>query len=332
MSQVSGDTLEWLLDSDPALRWQVERDLVGVPEEQWRATRALVNDQGWGAELLSHQDPEGTWAGGAHFPAGFFDDPANRDAGQPWTATTWSLKSLQEWGVDPARLGDTADRIAQHCTWEYEDLPFWQGEVDACINSYVLSAAAWLGVEVPELVQWFADNRLEDGGWNCFAIEQGSVRSSFDSTLSVVKALLTWEQVTGDTSLGEARHSGEAYLLARRLMFRLSTGEPYADTVTDFIAPNRHQYHALAALDHFRSASRHDQTAPDPRLTEAVDTVRQMRLGADSERPGAWLQGTTLPGRVWFEIDAPTGEPSRWLTLQGTRVLDWWDGHHAAVS
>ncbi len=49
----------WLLDSDPALAWQVERDLVGAPEETWQATRARVATEGFGAELLAHQDPDG---------------------------------------------------------------------------------------------------------------------------------------------------------------------------------------------------------------------------------------------------------------------------------
>ena len=91
---------DWLLDSDPALRWQVERDLLGAPEEVWAATRARVATEGFGARLLALQDPDGQWAGGAFFPGDFdFEGPeAAEGAGQPWTATTWSLNSLREWG------------------------------------------------------------------------------------------------------------------------------------------------------------------------------------------------------------------------------------------
>lgn len=87
--------LEWLLDSDPALRWQVERDLAGASEEIWRATRARVATEGFGARLLALQDPDGQWAGGAYFPADFdfAAAEAGREPGQPWTATTWSLNS-----------------------------------------------------------------------------------------------------------------------------------------------------------------------------------------------------------------------------------------------
>ncbi|HRQ01091.1 MAG TPA: squalene cyclase, partial [Terrimesophilobacter sp.] len=122
--------VEWMLDSDPALRWQVERDIVGAPEPQWQATRARVATEGFGAQLLARQDADGQWAGGAYFPADFdFDGPeAADDAGQPWTATTWSLNVLREWGVPASALGDTGERLARNSRWEYDNLPYWGGE------------------------------------------------------------------------------------------------------------------------------------------------------------------------------------------------------------
>jgi hypothetical protein len=47
------DLIEWLLDSDPALRWQVERDLLGAPEEVWAAARARVASEGFGGRGLT---------------------------------------------------------------------------------------------------------------------------------------------------------------------------------------------------------------------------------------------------------------------------------------
>jgi hypothetical protein len=182
-------TVEWLLDSDPALRWQVERDLVGARESVWRATRARVATEGFGARLLAHQDPDGQWAGGAYFPAGFF--ASGGPAGpQPWTATTWSLSALREWGVDAAVLGDTADRLAANSRWEYEDLPYWDGEVDACINGFTLANGAWLGADVSGLAQWFVDHRMSDGGWNCEWVD-GATVSSFHSTLNSCRGCST---------------------------------------------------------------------------------------------------------------------------------------------
>lgn len=312
--------LEWLLDSDPVLRWQVERDLADAPPEVWEATRARIATEGFGARLLELQDPDGQWAGGAFFPAGFFGSPESELPGQPWVATTWVLRDLREWGLDPAVLAGTAEKIAANSRWEYEDLPYWDGEVDVCINSYTLATGAWLGADVSGLAAWFPAHRLADGGWNCEAEEGDSVRSSFHSTLNAVRGLIAYERLTGDTSVREARHGGEEYLLKRRLMYRLSTGELVGDFATRLVYPNRHRYNVLYALDHFRDASLLEGTPPDPRLAEAVEVVRAAR-----QPDGTWLQTTPLAGRTWFDVDVPEGQPSKWLTFFATRVLDWWD-------
>ncbi|MCO1654559.1 squalene cyclase [Pseudonocardia sp. S2-4] len=309
----------WLHESDPALRWQVERDLLGEEPGVWRATRARVATEGFGARLLALQDPDGRWAGGAYFPAGH--DEAAED-GQPWTATTWTLNSLREWGLDPAVLRErrTAELLAQNCRWEYDDLPYWGGEVDCCINGWTLANGVWLGVDVTAVADWFVEHRLPDGGWNCEWVE-GSTRSSFHSTLNALKGLLAHEVATGGTDATRAaRRSGEEYLLRRGLFRKLSTGEPVAPWVDHFAYPFRWFYSVLNAAEYFREASLRDDVPPDPRLAEAMEIVRAAR------RPdGTWLQDRRHPGRVWFEVDAAAGEPSKWLTLSGTRVLGWWD-------
>ena len=322
----SNDVVSWLLGSDPALRWQVERDLIGAPDAVWQATRARVATEGFGARLLALQDPDGQWAGGAYFPGGFeFEGPEGEaDAGQPWTATTWSLNALREWGLDAAVLGDTAARLAANSRWEYDDLPYWGGEVDACINGFTLANGAWLGADVAQLARWFPAHRMSDGGWNCAWVD-GSTVSSFHSTLNVVKGLLAYEQTTGDDSVRDARHSGEEYLLCRRLHRRLSTGEPVASWVSHFAYPFRWFYSVLNAADHFRAAALHDGRAPDPRMVEGIEQIRAAR-----QPDGTWIQERRHPGRVWFEVDAEPGEPSKWLTFTAMRVLGWWDADGAA--
>ena len=319
--------LDWLLDSDPALRWQVERDLTRAAPEVWEATRSRVASEGFGAALLAEQGADGQWAGGSFFPAGFFGSPESEQPGQPWVATTWVLKDLREWGLAAEALAGTAEKLDENSRWDYEDLPYWGGEVDVCINSYTLASGAWLGADVSALAAWFPAHRLADGGWNCEAEEGDSVRSSFHSTLNAVRGMLAYERITGDTSLRAARHGGEEYLLERRLMYRATTGEPVGDFVSRFVYPNRHRYSALAALDHFRDVALLEGTAPDPRLAEAVELVRAAR-----QPDGTWLQTTPLPGRTWFDVDVAEGEPSRWLTLIGTRVLDWWEGAQQSVN
>lgn len=302
--------LDWLRDSDPALRWQVERDLEHAPAEVWRGTRARVAKEGFGARLLALQDADGQWAGGAFFPKGFGDD----EAAQPWTATTWSLNSLREWGVEASVLAGTAEKLAANSRWEYDDLPYWGGEVDCCINAYTVANGAWLGADIAGIVDWLIEHRLEDGGWNCEWIE-GSTRSSFDSTLNVLNGLLAYDELTGGTAAtADARRGGEEYLLRRGLFRKLGTGEPVGDWATRFAYPFRWSYSVLKAADYFRAAGVHD-----PRMAEAIEIIRAAR-----QPDGTWIQESSHPGRVWFEIDAPPGQPSKWLTLIATRVLEWW--------
>jgi hypothetical protein len=312
----------WLLDSDPALRWQVERDLLGEPSEVWEATRARIGTEGYGARLLSLQGADGQWAGGAYYPADFdVDGDELSRVGQPWTATTWTLNSLREWGLDPGvlRAHRTVELLAEYSRWEYDDLPFWGGEVDCCINAWTVANGVWLGADIDGIVDWFVEHQLPDGGWNC-AWVVGSTRSSFHSTLNSLKGLLAYDIATGGTDATRtARNRGEEYLLQRSLFRRVSTGEPVGDWVTRFGYPFRWEYNVLNAADYFRMATAVDDVTTDPRMTEAIDMIR-----AAGQPDGTWTTAGRHPGRVWFEVDAQAGEPSKWLTLFAARVLAWW--------
>lgn len=148
-----------------------------------------------------------------------------------------------------------------------------------------------------------------------------STRSSFHSTLNSLKGLLAYDAATGGTAATRAaRRGGEEYLLVRNLFRRLSTGEPVADWVDSYAYPPFWRYSVLNAADYFRQASLVDGSATDPRMTVAIELIRAAR-----QPDGTWLQAGRPPGRMWFEVDVPEGEPSKWLTLLGTRVLDWWD-------
>jgi len=321
MSDIA-DVAEWLLDSDPALRWQVERDLLGEPESVWQTTRARVATEGMGARLLALQGEDGQWAGGAFFPADFdFEGPeAAPGAGQPWTATTWSLNSLREWGLDASALEGTAEKIAANSRWEYDDLPYWGGEVDCCINAFTLANGTWLGADVSSLPQWFVDHQMDEGGWNCEWVE-GSTRASVYSTLSSIDGILWYEKATGGTpELTAARKKAQEYLLERRILYKVTTGEPVRPGVELLAYPQRSKYNVLHAVNYFRDASLYDGVEPDPRLAEAVEVIRRQR-----QPDGTWLQGYRYPGRVWFEQDVPVGEPSKWVTFLALRALDWWD-------
>ena len=321
----SSPAVDWLLDSDPSIRWQVMRDVLGAPEPEWMAERAQVEATGWGARLLACEDEDGQWAGGAFAPKDF--DPREwQEVGQPWTATAFSLSQLREFGLDPAsdRARRAVELIGANSRWEHDGQPYWEGEVEECINGRTVADGAYFGVDVAPIVDRLVGERLDDGGWNCERAN-GSSRSSFHSTINVLEGLLEFERATGGTPASrEARASGEEFLLERSLFRRLSTGEPADERFLQFLHPVRWRYDVLRALDYFRSAAELTGAAPDPRLAEAVEHVRSRRLD-----DGTWPLDWTLPGRVWFDVDDGPGRPSRWVTLRAMRVLGWWDAARA---
>jgi len=316
---MTDELIAWLLDSDPSIRWQVMRDLLESPSDEWESERAKVETEGWGARLLALQDEDGQWAGGAHFPSDFVwggDEP-----GQPWTATSHSLAQLREFGLLPSpRTRAMVDLIGTNARWEHDNQPYWEGEVEPCINGAAVANGTYFGVDMSPLVKRLIDERLEDGGWNCEA-ENGSVRSSFDTTINVLEGLLEHERATGGTEASrEARRSGEEYLLERSLFRRLSTGEPADESYLNLLHPNRWRYDLLRALDYFRSSSLLTGEAPDSRLGEAIEILRSRQL-AD----GSWPLDRNPAGRTWFDVDDGEGKPSKWITLRALRVLEWWD-------
>jgi hypothetical protein len=313
--------LDWLLDSDPALRWQVLRDLTDAPQEEIAAERARVPVEGWGARLLALRGDDGQWAGGACFPADFRGDFS---AGQPWTSTLPTLTLLRDFGVDPdaEQSRETVLLVRDNCRWEHAGQPFFAGEVEPCINGRTVAIGAYFGVNVDGIVTRLLGEQLADGGWNCEA-ETGSVRSSFHTTICVLEGLLEHERATGgSTETLAARQRGEEYLLKRRLFRRLSTGDVVEPDWLRFSFPSWWYYDVLRALDYFRAAGE----APDPRLAKAVDLVRSKK-----QSDGRWLLENTHPGAVHFAMEDGNSEPSRWITLRALRVLNWYDDRPEAA-
>jgi hypothetical protein len=304
--------LDWLLDSDPAIRWQVLRDLADAPAEIVAAERACVATEGWGARLLALQGEDGQWAGGALFPHGKWD----RNEPQPWTATANSLVLLQEFGIDPRaeKVRRAVAQVREHCRWEHAGQPFFSGEVEPCINGMVVALGAYFDQDVDPVVRRLLVEQLEDGGWNCEA-ENGSVRSSFHSTIRVLEGLLAHEHATGGSVESiAARRRAEEYLLERKLFRRKSTGAIIDSTWLQFSFPTRWHYDLLRGLEYFRAAG----AAPDPRMDEAMDLLRSKQ-----QPDGTWFLENTHLGAVHFALEDGDHRPSRWNTLRALRVLRW---------
>jgi hypothetical protein len=303
------DAVDWLLNSDPSIRWQVMCDLTDEPADVVAAERARVAKEGWGTRLLALQGADGQWGGGTLFPK--------------MLATTSSLMLLRDLGLDPE--SEEARRavalVREHSRWDHAGQPFFEGEVEPCINGRAVTIGAYFGQDVQGIVDRLLTEQMADGGWNCEQ-ENGSTRGSFNSTICVLEGLLEHERATGVTpEATAARRRGEEYLLERRLLRRLSTGEVIDADFTRFSYPADYFYDVLRGLDYFRSAG----ALPDERMAEAIDIVR-----AKPDTAGRWPLENPHPGELHFEIDEGEGKPSRWNTLRAMRVLRWYDGHERA--
>jgi hypothetical protein len=308
--------VDWLLDSDPSVRWQVMRDLTGVPAEEVAAERARVATEGAGARLLALQAADGRWGGAAW----------NRG----WDSTMHVLLLLRDFGLDPA--SDQARRavglVRDRVTWrgcgplECDGNRFFAGEVEPCINGQVAAAGAYFGQDVRGIVDRLLAEQLSDGGWNCEAAN-GSTRSSFNTTICVLEALLGQKRADGGgPEVTAARLRGQEYLLERGLFRRRSTGEVIkrdrkGDAAwTRFAFPTWWHYDVLRALEYLRSAG----VAPDERVAEAIELVASKRDG-----DGRWPLEIRHPGVMLVETDEGEGRPSRWNTLRALRVLRWYE-------
>jgi hypothetical protein len=297
--------VKWLLDTDPSIRWQVMRDITHEPDDAVAAERSRVASEGWGAKVLGLQTPDGD-----------FGDDKNHG----WMTTNDALTLLRELGVDPA--GEQAKKavglVVERITWHQLDgRPFFDGETEACINGRILGSGAYFGAPVECLLERLLGEQLEDGGWNCEA--PPSKRSSFHSTICVLEGLLEYEKAHGaTTAVTDARTRGENYLLERRMIRGLESGEVINPRWARFSFPTIWHYDVLRGLDYLRRA----EVKPDERIADAVDMVKKRR-----HKNGRWPMNQLNPNRdrVPVDMEIAIGKASRWNTLRALRVLDWYE-------
>jgi hypothetical protein len=309
-------SLDWLLEADPAIRWQAMRDLTDAPPDEIAAQRAKVASEGWGAGLLALRREDGLWDTGTPAPE--------------WV-TLLALLMLLDMGLDPSsdEARNAIALVRYNATWSnprdsWHGTSLFAGEVEPCINGRVVRVGSYFGVDVSGIVDRLLGEQMADGGWNCEQ-ENGSTRGSFHTTINVLEGLLEHQQpTTGSTEVGAALGRGWEYLLGRRMLHRLSTGELIDPAFTLFSYPTGYHYDALRGLDHLRAAG----VMPDERVDEAIDLVRSKR-DAEGKWPLENPHDTDLvDARVRdleFGMDEGEGRPSHWNTLRAMRVLDWYE-------
>ena len=294
---------EWLLESDPAIRWQVMRDLTDAGAKQVNAERSRVANEGWGARLLDLQAPDGMWGGGTYSPK--------------WISTTYTLLLLRHLGIDPddERVRSATDLIRHRVVMGDRKWPFFEYATELCVTGMAVALGSYFLEDPHGLPQpaFLLERQREDGGWNCHV---SSHRSSFNTTISVLEGMLEYERaVGGEQALADARSQAHEYLLERRLMYSLRTGELINKRWLLMSFPPRWFYDVLRALDYLREAG----AQPDPRCDEAIEVIRSKQ-----REDGTWPLQNRHPGKVHFEMEEGSGKPSRWNTLRALRVLRWY--------
>jgi hypothetical protein len=300
------NTIVWLLESVPAVRWQAMRGLTDASSADVAAARARITHEGLGARILASQGADGAWHNA--------DEPA-------WLTTLFTAQLLRTAGADPEdpAVDSAMTRLGDGFRW-HESLggkSFFDGETEPCINGGALAIGAYFGRPSERLMRRLLGEQLAEGGWNCDAPK--SVRSSYHTTICVLEGLLDCERAVGSAPVPEitaARARGEAYLLERGLFRRLSTGEVAHPDFLKFAYPPRYCYDVLRALDYFRAAG----IEPDARMADAVAIVERKR-----QPDGRWLLDDTHNEALAFPFIESTGEPSRWNTLRALRVLRWFE-------
>lgn len=299
----------WLRAGDPAIRWQVARDLDAAASPVWTAERAQVATSGWGAALLAHRDPEGTWGGGWYTPK--------------WTSTTYTLLLLARMGLpavgaasDSAVLlldrGVAADGGANFSVTVRQS--------ETCVTGMLLTIAVAFAPDdarIERIVDNLLAEQMADGGWNCQRQRAGATHASMHTTINVLEGLQAYVDAGGGraAAVGAAAGAGREFLLAHQLYRSHRTGATIDPRMTRFSFPPRWHYDVLRGLDHFRAAG----AVRNERCRAAVDLVRGRCVN------GRWPLQNTWPGKVFFPLERG-GRPSRWNTLRALRVLRWWQG------
>ena len=303
--------LKWLLDSDPAIRWQVMRDLTSEAPNAIAAERSRVATEGWGSLLLAHQSPAGHWGEG---PRGWRDDLPKDD--RRLLITLYSLVVLMDLGLDPAsnHARKMIDRVDNRLVFKrLNNRPFLHGETEPCINGRILAIGAYFKEPNDALASQLLEEQLEDGGWNCEAPK--SRHSSFHTTICVLEGLLVYERAgRKSAAVAKARRKAEDYLLERRMFRSLRTHEVIDKRWLRFSFPTFWHYDVLRGLDYLRNAG----IKPDSRVSDAIETVIERR-----HQNGRWPLNLLHPEHIPLKIESAVDGASRWNTLRALRVLRW---------
>ena len=302
------EIVNWLLEGDPSIVWQVERDLLGKRFQEYSETRKKIPSEGWGKQILEKQDPEGTWAKGLYSPK--------------WISTNYTLILLRRIGLphNTESVKKGVQILLEKGKWPDGGINYFKSRKtsEECVTAMVFSTLCYFRVKdiyLTRIFDYLKTNQMKDGGWNC-ELDRGATHSSLHTTLMVLEALHQYKKLSDSpiAEIQDLQNNGHEFLLKHELYKSHRTGVVIDQKMLNIVFPPRWKYNILTALDYFQSEN-HEY---DQRFEDAINLV--IKKGKN----GKWTRGTKHTGKVWFDMEVGK-EPSRWNTLRALRVLKWWN-------
>jgi hypothetical protein len=298
--------IEWLLNGDVSIQYQVYRDLLNSERKQLREQIAI---KGWGARFLSFRQQGGHWGRGFYQPK--------------WTSTHYTILDLKNLGISQNNR-----EIRQTLSLIIQNLKAPDGGIypigtdrksDVCLNGMFLNYASYFNIKEDDLksiVDFLTSEHMKDGGFNCYSNRKGAIHSSMHSTISVAEGILEYARNGYKYRLKElqsAEFGSREFLLQHKLFQSDRTGKIIDKKMLMLSYPSRWRYDILRALDYFRLAG----VEYDYRMDDAVHVLLKKQRSDNS-----WPLQAKHSGQTYFDMEK-TGEPSRWNTLRALRVLNY---------
>jgi hypothetical protein len=325
------DIIDWLMEGDPSIRWQVMRDLLNEDPDQIASEQEKVAKTGWGARFLSYQEPNGLWGGGLYSPK--------------WISTTYTMLTLRRIGlpVDNEQAQKSCLILLEGGFYQDKGINYTKShkQSEVCMTGMILSVLSYFHFpdsRVEMIVDHLLGRQMDDGGWNCEDYK-GDRHSSFHTTMSVLEGFHEYQKSRTEINIDveEARLRGHEFLLQHRLFRSDKTGEIVSNRMLRMVFPPRWFYDFLKALDYFQDyytwRSENDINYSDPDIQELhdkhrgderfLDGINLLKLKRRAD--GKWNMMRGPSGKVYFDMEK-AGQPGRWNTLRALRVLKWWQG------
>lgn len=307
---MNAKTISWLLEGDPSIRWQVQRDLLKLPEKKYEAEQKLISKEGWGKRLLDLQDSDGRWGGGMYGPK--------------WISTTYTMLTLRQLG-----LPQNNPQAKRACKLFLDEGFYTDGGInffsyawkysEACVTSMILALLAYFKYpdeRIHSVASYLMSQQMSDGGWNCESYK-GATHSSFHTTMLALEGLYEYQCAFPEKkkTISKIRGRGHEFLFAHRLYKSHRTGEIFDTAMTRMTFPHRWRYEFIRALDYFRACD----DPKDESMNDAIELLQKKQ-----KKDGLWLLNSGMSGRKYFDLEL-AGQPSRWNTLRALRILNWWN-------